>query len=169
MVCPACVTFVTNIVKDTGLEILSIELGKVVVKSQKVDTQNFREKLLSSGFDIIEDNNVKKLQAIKNTIIETLFYNKNDTKYRMSEILSSKIGLSYSTLSKLFVSQENKTIEQYTIELRIEKVKELLSYNELPLKVIAKDLNYSSIQALSNQFKKVTGMTVSEFKKEGKW
>lgn len=148
---------------------VSIELGKVVVKSQKLDKEILRTNLQKNGFDIIEDNNERKLHAIKNTIIETLFYNKNDSKYRMSEILSNKIGLSYSTLSKLFVSHENKTIEQYTIELRIEKVKELLSYNELPLKVIAKNLHYSSIQALSNQFKKVTGMTVSEFKKEGDW
>lgn len=117
---------------------VSIELGKVVVKSQKLDKEILRTNLQKNGFDIIEDNNERKLHAIKNTIIETLFYNKNDSKYRMSEILSNKIGLSYSTLSKLFVSHENKTIEQYTIELRIEKVKELLSYNELPLKVIAK-------------------------------
>ncbi len=116
------------------------------------------------GFEIIDDRRSRIIDKIKNLIIDLVHNRNNDLKINLSEYLSREIGMDYSALSSLFSEVEGTSVEQYFISQRIEKVKELLMYNEMSLSEIAYSLNYSSVSHLSNQFKRVTGFTPSHFK-----
>jgi len=120
--------------------------------------------MIPLGFEILEDKKSMLVERIKNAIIELVSKDVNDLKITLSEYLSSKLQMEYKALSKLFSTQESQTIEQYYILQKIEKVKELLVYDELNLSEIAYKMNYSSVAHLSNQFKKVTGLSPSHFK-----
>jgi YesN/AraC family two-component response regulator len=123
------------------------------------------EKLLESlGFEIIDDKKSRIIEKIKNTIIDLVHHQDNDVKINLSDVLSDKLHHDYNYLSNLFSEVEGTTIEKYFIAQKVEKVKELLVYDELSLSEIANRLNYSSVAYLSNQFKKVTGLTPSHFK-----
>ena len=125
---------------------------------------NLSEALVRLGFQIIDDKKSRIIEKIKNIIIELVHHQDNDTKTNLSEVLSNKLHHDYNHLSNLFSEIEGTTIEKYLIAQKIEKVKELLVYDELSLSEIAFRLNYSSVAYLSNQFKKVTGLTPSHFK-----
>ena len=166
MVCDRCIMVVQNELKKLRIEISNIKLGEVILENELSDTKklNLQKTLLSLGFELIDNKKSRIIEQIKNQIID-LVHNKNgDIKTNLSEVLSSELNHDYKYLSNLFSEIEGTTIEKYFIAQRIEKVKELLVYDELSLSEIAYKLNYSSVAYLSNQFKKVTGLTPSHFK-----
>lgn len=167
MVCPRCITAVQSIFGKLKIETVSIQLGEVITKVElDVDQKNVLEqKLLSDGFELLTDNNSKIIGQIKSIIIDKIHHSKKTSQVNFSEVLSSKINKEYSSLTKLFTSVEGQTIERFILNQKIEKVKELLFYNEFTLSEIAHQLSYSSTAHLSAQFKKETGITPTAFKK----
>lgn len=116
------------------------------------------------GFELLDDQRQQTIDQIKSALIRLVRYRDNQSSTNLSDYLSSELHQDYSALSKLFSEVEGKTLERYYIELRIERVKELIRYDELTLTQIALRMNYSSVAYLSSQFKSVTGMTPSQFK-----
>ena len=168
MVCDRCIKVVKDEFKTLNIEIDSIELGTVYLKEPLDDAQlsTIKKVLDNNGFELIGDKRSKIIDQIKTLIIEITHYEKRVPEaLNISEYISKEVGYDYSYLSNLFSSVEGITIEKYTIKQKIEKAKELLVYDELSLKEISYQLDYSSVQHLSNQFKKITGMTPSYFKK----
>jgi len=153
-----------------NLHPLTVSLGEVAIE-EKALTSEQRHQLNSAlkavGFELIDDKRSKLIEQIKNFIIETIHYKEEQPEKNFSELLSQHLHHDYSYLSKLFSEVEGITIEQYIINQKIEKVKELLLYNELSLSQIAFELGYSSTAHLSSQFKKLTGFTPSQFKQMG--
>lgn len=166
MVCNRCIMVVHNELEKLGLTVKNIKLGEVTLDKElpgNVKT-NLVKALTVLGFELIDDKKSRIIEKIKNIIIDLVHHQDNDTKKNLSDILSSKLHHDYNYLSNLFSEIEGTTIEKYFIAQKIEKVKELLVYDELSLSEIAFRLNYSSVAYLSNQFKKVTGLTPSHFK-----
>ena len=169
MVCERCIRVVREELQKFGLDVRTVELGEVeVVQSPRSNDINSIKKILEqNGFELIEDKNAKTIEAVKTAIIQLVHHN-HDTepmKLKYSEYITQKIGKDYHSISALFSSVENVTIEQYIIKQKIERVKELLKYDERSLSQIAEFMDYSSVQHLSNQFKSVTGFTPGSFKK----
>ena len=167
MVCNRCVKVVKEELMKLEHIVLDIKLGEVTLSTEPDAAQliDIKKSLNDNGFELLDDKKSKIIEKIKNLIIELIHYTgekKNPVNY--SDYLSEHIGLDYSYISSLFSAVENKTIEKYIISQKIERVKELILYGELSVKEIAEKLNYSSLQALSGQFKKETGLTPSEFK-----
>ncbi len=166
MVCSRCKMVVKSELEKLGLHPISIELGVVEIQETNIDSilNVMLQNLQSWGFDLIDDKQSMIIEKIKTLIVELVHYNNNDTKINISDYLTQNILHDYSTLSNLFSEVEGTTIEKYFINQKIEKVKELLMYDELTLSEISYQLNYSSVAYLSNQFKKVTGFTPTYFK-----
>lgn len=166
MVCDRCIMVVQNELNKLDIQTEDVKLGKVSLKQELSDDQikKLNDILLARGFELIDDKKSQIIEGIKNVIIELVHYQDSDTKNNLSDILSNKLQHDYNYLSNLFSEVESITIEKYFIAQKIEKVKELLGYDELSLSEIADSLNYSSVAYLSNQFKKVTGLTPSQFK-----
>lgn len=166
MVCGRCKMVVKSEFEKLGLQTISVELGEVEL--QDPITENQKEVLLKNlqalGFDFIDDKKSKTIEKIKTLIVDLVHHKNNDLKVNLSDYLVENLNQDYSTLSNLFSEVENTTIEKYFISQKIEKVKELLIYNELSLSEIADMLNYSNVAHLSNQFKKITGFTPTYFK-----
>ena len=168
MVCGRCLKTVRQILETHQLNINSIELGKVVIEEELSESmiENIRKTLREEGFDLIDDQKAKLIENIKNLVIEKIHYGDLDEmKENFSEYLSSKLHRDYNYMSNLFSLSENTTIEQFIILQKIEKIKELLVYDETAISDIAFRLGYSSQAHLSNQFKKITGFTPMQFKK----
>jgi AraC-like DNA-binding protein len=146
-----------------------VQLGEVTLQKAPAETELLRlkEGLSALGFELLDDSKRKLIEKIKTFIIEQVHYSKDDERYNLSYLLSSRLQKDYSYLSHLFSEVEGTTIEKYLIYQKIEKAKELLVYNELPLSEIAFQLGYSSVAHLSTQFKKVTGLTPTHFKNMG--
>jgi AraC-like DNA-binding protein len=166
MVCNRCIMVVQNELDKLGFDVKSIKLGEVTLdKKPTSEEKNNLDKVLTSlGFEIIDDKKSRIIEQIKNIIIELVHHQDKDIKTNLSDVLSRQLNHEYNYLSNLFSEVEGTTIEKYFIAQKIEKVKELLVYDELSLSEIAFRLNYSSVAYLSNQFKKVTGLTPSHFK-----
>lgn len=166
MVCNRCIMVVQKELDRLSLSVKSIKLGEVILNKEPTieEKMKLREALFTLGFEIIDDKKSRIIEKIKNTIIEIVHHQDNDAKTNLSDILSDKLYHDYNYLSNLFSEIEGTTIEKYFIAQKIEKVKELLVYDELSLSEISMRLNYSSVAYLSNQFKKVTGLTPSYFK-----
>ncbi len=166
MVCDRCIMVVQSELKKLDIQTENVTLGTVALKQELSDDQikMLNENLLARGFEVIDDKKSQIIEGIKNVIIELVHYQDSETKNNLSDILSNKLQHDYNYLSNLFSEVESTTIEKYFIAQKIEKVKELLGYDELSLSEIADSLNYSSVAYLSNQFKKVTGLTPSQFK-----
>jgi AraC family transcriptional regulator len=168
MVCPRCIRVVREELLKLGLHVVRIELGEVEIRQQPDD--GLRDKVKSileeNGFALIEDQKMKIIESIKRSIIEHIYDERENPSKRtsLSRYLSKKIGYDYNYLSTLFSTIEGTTIEKYFIHQRIERVKELLKYEELTLSEIAYRLHYSSAQHLSGQFKQITGFSPTEFK-----
>ena len=148
--------------------IKSIELGEVKLNEQlsEKDIDNIRKVLLNNDFELIDDKKSWIINRIKTLIIEYIHHDKEKPDFlNLSDFLAGETDYDYSYLSNLFSSVEGQTIEHYLILQKVEKVKELLVYDELTLNEISYQLGYSSVQHLSHQFKKVTGLTPSHFKK----
>lgn len=167
MVCPRCIDSVKKVFNDLNIDFSQIELGEVTTFNQiNTEQKSLLElKLQEKGFELLEDQSSKVIAQIKAIIIEQIHYSKEYLTVNFSTFLSDKLNQDYNNLSKLFSSIESITIEKYVLKQKIEKVKELIVYNELTLSEIAFQLNYSSVAHLSSQFKKETGMTPSYFKK----
>ncbi len=171
MVCNRCIRVVTEEIEKLGFKINSIELGRVELSAYITahDHESIKEALEHSGFEILNNSTAKIISNIKTEIIKVIHnYDRHTEKVKFSEFLSDKLGKDYSYLSNLFSLTEGVTIEKFIILQKIEKVKELLIYNELSLTEIAAQLNYSSTQYLSKQFNDITGFTPTIFKKNFK-
>ena len=166
MVCPRCVMAVRAILENIGLHPIHIGLGEVELEEDDISgiKSQLKHELQSIGFDLLDDKNSKIIERIKNLITELIQTKNNQLKLALSEYLTGEMNHDYSWLSNLFSEVEGITIEKYYIFQKIEKVKELLIYDELSLSEIAYQLNYSSPAYLSSQFKKVTGLTPSHFR-----
>lgn len=169
MVCNRCIEAIKSILNELNFQYTSVQLGEVSLQTVPTEEQldTLRQRLQQSGFELLDDTKKKLIEKIKTIIIEHVHYNESDKRYNLSEILSSKLHKDYSYLSHLFSEVEGITIEKYLINQKIEKIKELLVYDELSLNEIAYQLAYSSVAHLSAQFKKVTGLTPTHFKKLG--
>ena len=166
MVCSRCTEAVEHIFKEQGVEIKNIELGEVIVgEITEKQILSIESNLNQKGFEILKEKNSILIQKIKNIIINHV-ESHPESKQKFSEFLSKKIGYDYSYISRIFSSNTGYTIEKYFSLQRIEKTKELIKYDELNISEIAYKLNYSSVAHLSKQFKQVTGMNPSEFKRQ---
>ena len=167
MVCNRCILVVKSELEKLGLNYLSVELGEVSFQNtiSQEDKIEISKQLEILGFEILDDANSKTIEKIKSTLIDLIQNKNNDINITISDYLKEKLHQDYSKLSNLFSEVEDISIEKYLINLKIEKVKELIVYNELTLSEIANLLHYSSSAHLSNQFKKVTGFSPSYFKK----
>lgn len=166
MVCNRCIMVVHNEMKKLGLGIKYMKLGEVTLEKELTSQERdaLQGALVPLGFQLISDKKSRIIEQIKNVIINLVHYEDNDAKTNLSDILSEKLNHDYNYLSNLFSEVESSTIEKFHIAQKVEKIKELLVYDELSLTEIAFQLNYSSVAYLSNQFKKVTGLTPSHFK-----
>lgn len=166
MVCNRCIMMVTSELEKFGLRPDAVALGEVeiprdITQEERVQIgRRFRE----LGFEILDDRKTRLIENIRTCIVERIHYTEEPLKLTFSEFLANTFNQDYSALSKLFSEVQGVTIEQYVIIQKIEKVKELLVYDELTLSEIAVRLNYSSVSHLSKQFKKVTGQTPTQFK-----
>ncbi|MFT3932754.1 MAG: AraC family transcriptional regulator [Chitinophagaceae bacterium] len=166
MVCNRCIAAVRNLLDEQEINYAAVKLGEVVLAKSLSEKQanQLKTKLALAGFELLDDAKSKLIEKIKTIIIESVHYNEADKKYNLSSLLATKLHKDYSYLSHLFSDVEGITIEKYAILQKIEKIKELLAYDELSLSEIAFQLGYSSTAHLSAQFKKVTGLTPSHFK-----
>ncbi|SHG92018.1 AraC-type DNA-binding protein [Flavobacterium micromati] len=166
MVCNRCIMVVKSELEKFGLNTISVELGIATI-SENLDKEQqmlLNVNFVALGFEIIDDKKSRVVEKIKNLITDLVYFKDNDSKISLSEYIGTAIGQDYSYISNLFSLQEKNTIEHYFILQKIERVKELIVYDELNLNQIAFQLNYSSPSHLSKQFKKVTGVTPTSFK-----
>ena len=166
MVCIRCKMVVKDELAKLGLHYTSVELGEAEVRENISVKQRdqVRTALLKSGLELMDDKKSVLIQKIKNVIIELVHYSEEPLTINFSEYLSQQLHHDYTYLANLFSEVQGTTIEKFLIAHKIERVKELLVYNELNLTEIAYKLHYSSVAHLSAQFKKVTGLTPSHFK-----
>jgi len=157
---------VKSVLEHLGLHYGVIELGEVEVREKLTHAQldQIGTALLKSGLELLDDKKAVLIEKIKNVIVEMIHYSEERPKVNFSDYLSEKLGHNYTYLANLFSTSTGTTIEHFIIAHKIEKVKELLLYDELNLTEISYKLNYSSVAHLSNQFKRVTGLTPTFFK-----
>jgi len=169
MVCNRCILTVKNILDKNRILFSKVSLGEVELE-KKLNEQEIKTldaDLHKVGFELIDTRVNKIIEDIKQAVLEYLSLGIDSQNFKLSGFITNKIAYDYSYLSDLFSSVEGKTIEQYFILQRIEKVKELLVYDQLSLTEISYQTGFSSVHHLSSQFKKVTGLTPSHFKKIG--
>ena len=167
MVCPRCIETVEQILKEKGFKVESIKLGEAEVDIEPTHDQlnDIEVSLQKRGFQLLTDRKSKIVNQVKAEIVHLTHHNQNEILHvNLSHHLTQLIGADYSAISNLFSSSEGITIEKFAILQKIEKVKELLSYDELTVSEIAFQTGYSSTSHLSSQFKKETGMTPGQFK-----
>ena len=166
MVSLRCKMRVKDELKNLGLGYGSIDLGVVQLNNRITNAQreSLRENLVKSGFELLEDKKSILVEKVKNVIIELVHYTDDLPKTNYSDYISSKVGYDYTYLSNLFSEIKGIDIQHFIINHKIERVKELLQYKELNLTEISYKLHYSSVSHLSNQFKKVTGLSPSIYK-----
>lgn len=166
MVCDRCIKAVNEELSKLGYTVIEIELGRVELKENPDSNElaKISNVLLDNGFELIEDSKKKLVEKIKNIVITKIHHSESEEDLKFSKLLEEETGKDYSSLSKIFSSIEQTTIEHFIIMQKIEKVKEYLRYGEMTLSEIAYSLGYKSVNHLSNQFKKYTGLTATEFK-----
>ena len=166
MVCPRCISAVKRIAESCGLTPVDVQLGHCEFEEDldDVTVRRFAEGLRNDGFEMLLDAEARLVQAVKDNLVTLLYSGEKAAGINISDFLQDRTHYSYSTLRKVFSAAEGRSIENYFIALRIERVKELLRYEELTLSQIADRLGFSSVAHLSSQFKKVTGLSASEFK-----
>jgi AraC family transcriptional regulator len=171
MVCNRCISTVEKILSDNDIPFEKVLLGEIHLKDY-IDSNKkikLRTGLQNAGFELIDKHNAALIEKIKQYVIRKARNEESgkNSRQNLSEYLSEKLNYEYTHLSSLFSDVEGRTIENYFIEQRIEKAKELLVYGQLTLSQIAFELDYSSTAHLSSQFKKITGLTPSHFKEIG--
>lgn len=166
MVCNRCIMVVQQVFENLGYPPVRISLGEVEttqpLKDQELDP--LKKTLTGYGFELIDEPKSRLIEKIKNAIIQSVHHNHEEMKVNYSEYIEDHLHRDYAYLSSLFSEVEGTTIEKYIINQKIERVKELLVYGELTLSEIADQMGYSNVAYLSNQFKKVTGLSPSHFK-----
>jgi AraC-like DNA-binding protein len=166
MVCIRCKMVVKAELEKLGLHYIVVDLGEAEIMEDISENQHdqFKEALLKSGLELLDDKKSVLIQKIKNVIVELIHYSEEPLAINFSDHLSQKLNHNYTYLANLFSEVQGTTIEKFIIAHKIERVKELLVYDELNLTEIAYLMHYSSVAHLSAQFKKVTGLTPSHFK-----
>lgn len=169
MVCPRCITVVKSIANALEIPFSEVHLGGIVLQEEISDQllKSFETELNKNGFEIINNRMVQLVEKIKKSVLSYVSVLEKEDRGNLSEYITSQISYDYSYLSNLFSSIEGVTIEQFFILQRIKKAKELLVQDQLSISEIAFQLGYSSVHHLSTQFKKITGFTPSNFKKNG--
>ncbi len=167
MVSIRCKMIVKSELAKLGINHSMVELGEANTIEDVTDAQlnELRIALMKSGLELMDDKKSILIEKIKNVIVELVHYTEENLKINFSEFLSEKLDYDYTYLSNLFSEVQGTTIEKFIIFHKIERVKELIVYDELNLSEIAFKMHYSSVAHLSNQFKKITGLTPSHFKK----
>lgn len=167
MVCNRCIMVVRSQLEQLGISPLSVELGLAVLPVEVTEEvyQAVKASLEPLGFELLDDKKSQLTEQIKDAIIQLVHYSGGNLKVNLSDYLAEKFHRDYGFMSKLFSETTQTTIEKYFIAQKIERAKELLVYGELSLNEIADQLNYSSAAYLSAQFKSVTGLTPSYFRK----
>jgi AraC-like DNA-binding protein len=167
MVSNRCKMIVKSELEKLGLHYIILGLGEVEIMETLTPVQHaqLNASLMESGFAIISDKKSILIERIKNTIIEVVHYSEKQLKINFSDYLSQKLDYDYTYLSNIFKENQGTTIEHFILTHRIEQVKELLVYDELNITEIAYKMHYSSASHLSNQFKKITGLTPSHYKR----
>lgn len=168
MVCSCCIRVLKEDFEKAGVLVQKIRLGEVVI-CYNPETINFNaiEKIINgNGFELITDKEKQMVEQIKLAVIELIhYYNNANSLIRNSDYLIEKLGYTYQYLSSIFSKHENVTLEKYIILQKIEKVKELLDFENYTLSEISFMMGYSSVQYLSNQFRLITGVSVTDYKK----
>jgi len=166
MVCPRCITAVEQTLHKLNIPFTEVKLGEALVNTDTIDYTTLNKELKVIGFELIKDKKQILVEQIKTLIVDLIHHNNgNNIVSNFSEYLSKNIGYDYAYISNIFSKEEDTTIEKFMIIQKIERVKELIKYNELNFSEIAFRLNYSSASHLSKQFKKITGLTLSEYKR----
>lgn len=167
MVSLRCKLLVEEELRRSGIRNSLIDLGVVTLQEEITPEQHeqLKTNLLKSGLELLDDKKSILIERIKNVVIEMIHYSEELPKVNYSDYISEKLGYDYTYLSNIFSEEKGITIQQYIINNKIERVKELLLYDELNLTEISYRLHYSSVAHLSNQFKKITGISPSYFKK----
>jgi len=167
MVCNRCIAAVKAELESLGFTPEEVKLGEVTIQEEppEEEKETIDRALQKLGFELIDDRKSRLIERIKNLIVELVHQQNSELKTNLSDYLSSQLHHDYNYLSTLFSEVEGRTIENFFIAQKIERVKELLVYDELTVSEIAYQLHYSSVAHLSNQFKKMTGLSPSHFKK----
>jgi len=166
MVSNRCKTLVKSELEKLGLHYLTVGLGEVeIIENVSMEAKKLLNvNLKKLGFEIIDDRRSILIESVKNAIIELVHYSEKQLKINLSDYLSEKLDHDYTYIANLFSESQGTSIEQYYLTHKIERVKELLIYDELNITEIADYMHYSSTAHLSNQFKKMTGLTPSQYK-----
>jgi AraC family transcriptional regulator len=168
MVCPRCILAVKNLLTEMGLHPVSVELGVAELEEENLsETQDkqLNKRLADLGFDRIEDRNKQLIDKIKTLVISKVHHDSLQQGFNWSKWITDNVYHDYRFLSHLFSGLEGITIEQFIIKQKIEKVKELIAYRQMNFSEISYALGYSSPAHMTNQFRKITGMTPGDFKK----
>jgi AraC-like DNA-binding protein len=167
MVCDRCKSTVMRELNTLGYDIKSVELGQIILDEKKsIQNSKLEKELKKHGFEIIQEETEVLIEEMKIVLIKKI---ENQDDANISSFLTKTFNKSYSALSKVFSKTEGMTIEKYEINLKIEKVKELIQLGQLNFSEIAYTLNYNNSGHLAKQFKNVTGMSMTEFKNLQKW
>lgn len=166
MVCLRCINAVKALLQELEIPFINVQLGVAVLEKPLTENEQrrFNERLEMLGFTLVSNRKSQLIERMKNLVIDQIHHSDTMLNIKWADFISDELHFDYKYLSSLFSSVESVTFEQFIIKQKIERVKELLVYDELSLSEIAYQLDYSSVAYLSNQFKKVTGMSPSQFK-----
>jgi AraC-like DNA-binding protein len=166
MVSNRCKMAVKEVLKKLGLHFIVVDLGEVeIMETISADQRELlSDALHHSGLELMDDKKAVLIEKIKNAIVEMVHHTDENLKINFSDFISQKLRYDYTYLANLFSEVQGTTIEQFIISHKVERIKELIIYDELNISQIAWKMNYSSVAHLSNQFKKVTGLTPTHFK-----
>lgn len=171
MICKCCVRMLKHDFEENNIKVVNINIGfaEITYDANKISKQKIREILKLSDLSIVKSREEKIVDDIKIAVIELIHYMNNmNSIVKKSEYLVEKLGLNYRYLSRLFSKYEDITLEKYIISEKIARIKQLINEDDFTLSEIAYMMDYSSVQYLSNQFKKETGYSVSEYKLQQK-
>jgi YesN/AraC family two-component response regulator len=168
MVCPRCVMAVKGILAGLCHDVIDVTLGKAVLLGELTEAQKvqLKHEMELVGFELLDDKNLQLIESIKRVVIKSVHYDNNESPVNISSLLSNELHMDYSKISKLFSEYAGMTIENFVILQKVERIKELITYNELSLSEIAYKMHYSSVAYLSSQFKKVTGLSPTQFREQ---
>lgn len=166
MVCHSCKVLVTDSFHRLDIPVEKISLGKITLKRplSSAEKMNLQEELAKNGFAILADKSEQLVNVVKSVILKDIYVDRKARTKNLSAVLCEKLNFDYSYISTTFSKREGKSIQDYQLEMKIKRVKELLEYGELCISEIARELGYSSAAYLSTQFKKATGENPSQYK-----
>lgn len=168
MVCPRCIQAVRTLLIEMNLAFEDIQLGEVWLKNALLDGEQklLKTKLEDLGFELMDDARKQMIEKMKTTLIKLIQHSNSEMQINYSIFLSEEMGKDYRYLSSLFSAFTGITIEKYIIQLKVEKIKEYISYDELSISEIAYIMHYSSPAHLSRQFKQICGLSPKEYKRQ---